>query len=74
MEKPSLEGETRTLQALLRRMKAAAPGLRTVRGFGCDPEALSKACEREELQIDFESAEAEVHSRWIRIGGRSRIL
>jgi len=61
MEKPSLEGETRTLQALLRRMKAAAPGLRTVRAFGCESSAFVQACEREELEVGFEYAEAEVH-------------
>lgn len=61
MEKPSLEGDTRTLQVLLRRMKAAAPGLRTVRAFGCEPSAFARACEREELEVAFENAEAEVH-------------
>lgn len=60
MEKPSLEGEIRTLQALLRRMKAAAPGLRAVRAVGWDRMAFAAACEREDLLAVEEGAEGEV--------------
>lgn len=60
MEKPSLEGDTRTLQALIRRMLVAAPGFRMIYGHGCDLEALRQAAEREGLSVDPQ-AEAEIH-------------
>ncbi len=61
MEKPSLEGETRTLQALIRRMLVAAPGFRSISGVGCDPAALGLAAEREGLEVVEIQSEAEIH-------------
>jgi phosphatidylglycerophosphatase A len=50
----------RGLQAVLRRLKFLAPGIRTVSGAGIDPDVLAKALAREELTPAASEADAEI--------------
>jgi phosphatidylglycerophosphatase A len=61
MERPTLEGEIRTLQSLIRRMKASVSDFRTICGSGWDSGALQEAALREGLEATDGQAEAEVH-------------
>lgn len=61
MEQPSLEGNTRTLQALIRRLKVAVPHIRTLSGSGWAPDVLSLAADREGLLVVSKGADAEVY-------------
>ena len=53
----------RGLQAVLRRLKFLAPGIRTVSAVGVDPDILARALNREELSHASDQADAEIHWR-----------